>query len=463
MGSERHRKTFLPVKLRANSQCFLFVLAWAFGWPALAGQQEPEPVMGEAARALQAGNYRVAEQLVTAALRRDQRNADLWNLLGIARSELQELGAAEEAFGKGLKLAPESISLNENAGLLFFREAKYKQAKIALGKAVQLGSIKPEVGFSLAAAKLRSGEESAALAELRALQPALGTRAEYWEERGRAELLAEPAGAEKSFNHAIELRPESLTALNGAAAAAEKQKLDEKALAYLIKAREVSPGDVPTLLHFASICIRRDLGPDAIIALEQARRFEPANQAAIYLLARANISVQNWQTAYDLFRIFSRSHPDYAPAYYAMGWIDIRLNRVDDARQELLHCLRLEPGMTDARYDLAQLEYDDGQVEAAGKLLAAVLRDQPNHAKANMTMGDIALHRGDLASAQKYLEAAVVSDPRLAAAHYKLSAVYLRSNHPDKAEQEKKAAAALTAEANRASKTQLRLILPDVR
>ncbi len=436
--------------------CPLLLAALGAGW-----QTIPQDVAGDAMREIQAGQNREACDLLRAALRQHPRDAELWNLLGIAKTELNESEGAEKAFAAGLDIAPNSASLNENAGLLFFREAKYSQAKERLERATQLGSKKPGVRFSLAAAKLRTGETAEALKELRSLEPALSSVPEYWEERGRAELPHDAPAAETSFERALELSPKSLVALNGAATAAEREGLDEKALAYLIRARAEAPDEVATLTHFASVCIRRDLGPDAIEALEKARRLEPSNMAVVYLLARANISVQNWQQAYDLFQQFSKRDPEFASAYYAMGWLDIRLNRLDDARQQLERALRLAPKLSDARYELAQLDFDDGQIDQAQKLLETVLREYPHHAKANMTMGDILLRKGDLAGAQKFLETATHEDPKLAAAHYKLSLVYLREHEMEKSAAEKTVAANLNEQEKRNSRTQLRLVLPE--
>ncbi len=424
----------------------------------LAASQE---VAGNAMREIQVGHYREACDLLRAGLRQSPNDAELWNLLGIAESELRDTVAAENAFEEGLRIAPDSASLNENAGLLFFREAKYGPAKQALERARKLGSQKPGVLFSLAAAKFRTGEAAEALRELKSLEPALSGVPEYWEERGRVELPHDGRRAETSFERALALSPKSVVALNGAATAAEAEGLDEKALAYLIRARAAAPDDVPTLTHFASVCIRRDLGPDAIEALERAGRLEPSNMAVVYLLARANISVQNWQEAYNLFQQFSKHDPGFAPTYYAMGWLDIRLNHLSDARQQLEHALRLQPTLYGARYELAQMAFDDGQIDEAQKLLETVLRENPHLAKANMTMGDILLRKGNLAGAQEHLEAATREDPKLAAAHYKLSVLYLREHEMQKSAAEKALAANLNEEEKRSSKTQLRLVLPE--
>ncbi len=165
-----------------------------------------QDMAADAVREIQAGHYREACDLLRAGLRQSPKDAELWNLLGIAESELKDTGAAEKAFEEGLKIAPGSASLNENAGLLFFREAKYGQAKQALERATKLGSQKPGVLFSLATAKLRTGEAAAGLRELKSLEPALSGVPEYWEERGRAELPYGARAAETSFERALSCR-----------------------------------------------------------------------------------------------------------------------------------------------------------------------------------------------------------------------------------------------------------------
>lgn len=387
-------------------------------------------------------------------------DANIWNLLGIADGELHRNAKARAAFEHGLRLAPEAVSLYENLGLLFYRDRDYKDAEKNLARAVALGSEKPGVRFSLAASRLRTGETQRALAELKALQPQLGKRAVYWDERGRAELQQNPAAAEKSFQQALALQPGEAAALNGAASAAERQHNDEKALSYLIKAREAHPDDVHTLAHFGAVCIRRDLGVNAVDALKKAHRLDPSSSSILFLLARANVSLSNWQTAYRLFSEYSKRVPSYAPAYYAMGWIDTKLDRADDARKQLQHSLELDPKLTGARYTLAQVELDNGDLDKARVLLTEVLKEDPQHAKANLAMGGLLLRKGDVAGAESYLKRAVKADPDLAAAHYKLALLYSRKHETKKAESERAVAEGLNAKAKQISKTQLKLILP---
>lgn len=431
---------------------------------ALLPSQAPGEVSSAAEKAMQSiqsGDAQGAKQVLEDVLRHHPGEVSLWNLLGIADGELQETAAAEQAFRRGLQLMPDSITLNENLGLLYYKRADYVNAEKYLGKAVSLGSENPAVRFSFAGAELRNGKRALALAQLRQLEPSLGTRSEYWEERGMAELPTDAAQAEESFDHALHLNPNSLRALNGAAWAAERKGLDEKALSLLIKARNVNPDDVATLMHFANVCLRRDLGMDAEQAAKQAYKLQPANNSALYLLARSEISLSNWQQAYDLFDQFSKRVPNFPLTYFAMGWLDIKLDRTQEARQMLEHCLSLAPQVTDARYELAQLELDDGHLNRAEDLLREVLKQQPRHAKANMAMGDLMMRRGQLDQAQQYLEKATKQDPELGAAHYKLSMLYFRKHQPEAGEKEKAMARELIAKVDKASKVQLKLIMPE--
>jgi Tfp pilus assembly protein PilF len=426
-----------------------------------AEQKHALPTIADvAAQKIQAGDFESACDIVQKALQQSPKHVELWNLLGIAETELHRPTAAQDAFQHGLQLAPNSVSLNENIGFLFYRQANYTSAKKYLGRAVSLGTKKSGVLFSLAASRLRTGEREKAVLELKSLESSLGSFSDYWVERGTAELPHDTAAAETSFARALDLAPASVPALNGAAYVAEAQGLDEKALSFLIKARKAHPNDVPTLMHFANVCLRRDLGPDAVDALEKARSLDPSNNSALYLLARANIAVENWQTSYNLFKTFAERVPNFASTYYAMGWVDIKLNRIDDARQQLKRSLALDPNQPDATYELAQLDLNDGQLDSAERLLRTVLEKNPRHAKANMAMGDLTLRRGNLAAAENFLETAIHEDPKLAGAHYKLAMLFFRKHETQQGENEKALAASLNAQAHQAGKTQLRLAMP---
>jgi tetratricopeptide (TPR) repeat protein len=427
---------------------------------ALAQTTGVRDALREAANDIQNRRFELAEALLRRAVDQYPSDVQLWNLLGITETELHHSSQAQIAFQRGLKLDPNSVSLNENIGLFFFKEAAYSPAKKYLKHAADLGSDKPGVAFSLAAARLRTGEHTEALAGFRRLEPALSGFPDYWKERGLAETNVDVAAAASSFDRALSLDPRNLGALNGAATVAERQHLDEKALAFLIRAKQVAPGDPETLMHFGQVCLRRDLVVDALAALEKAHQTSPSNNAALYLAARANIAVEKWQRSYDLFSEFARRVPKFAPTYYALGWLDIKLNRLNKARAQLQHCLSLSPNYLDPQYELAQLDLNEGQLAAAEPLLKAVLKRDPHHVKANIALADLLLRRGKLNEAETHLNQAIEDDPKNGSAHYKLSMLYLRLHQTEKSQKESALARTFNAEAKQEARTQLRIAIP---
>lgn len=410
---------------------------------------------------IQRGRTAEAARLLRGSLSRNSSDAGLWNLLGIAEGEQGHNADAIEAFRKGIALAPRSPSLYENLGLLYYRTAAYRDAERALAKAVELGSEKPEVRFSLAASRIQNGKPREALADLRALEPVLGQRGEYWTERGMAELASDPAAASGSFDRALTIMPNNLRALNGAAWAAERRNKDEEALSFLIRARAAAPHDVPTLLHFTLVCLRRNLGPDAVAAAGEAHRLEPKNDSALYLLARSEIAVEEWQSAYELFERFSRRVPAYPLTWFALGWLDEKLNRPAQARANLEHALTLAPQLADARYELSQVYLNDGNESKATSELNIILRQNPHHAKANSALGEILMRHGDFAAAERHLQAAILEDPNLSAAHYRLSKLYYREHRTADGDREQNIAARLAAHEREGSNLQLMLAEPE--
>src|SRR6478736_4354644 len=114
------------------------------------GQQTPESLVARAASLIEARNFSEASKLVSRSLQRYPDEEQLWNLLGISEGELGRSDSAHQAFEHGLQSSPNSISLHENLGFLYYREGNYAESKRYLNKAVSLGSKNPGVLFSLA-------------------------------------------------------------------------------------------------------------------------------------------------------------------------------------------------------------------------------------------------------------------------------------------------------------------------
>jgi tetratricopeptide (TPR) repeat protein len=423
-----------------------------------------DDALSRAAERIAAHDFEGACAALRPMARQTTVDAVVWNLLGICESELNHKVAAREAFLSALKVAPDSIPVHQNLGLLYFDDRQYEPARRWLEKAVALGSAAPGVAFSLAASEIRTGDEARGYGRLLRLEEPLRAQPAYWSERGWVELRQQsPASAAISFDRAVALAPEDVRALNGAASAAEAQHEDEKALSFLLRAKKAQPEDIRTLTHFGTLCLRKDLSVDALAALERAHKLAPANNLVLFLYAQAQIAFEQWQLAHDLFAEFDRRLPNYAPAQYALGWLDVKLNRANEARRHLEKSVALDPALFDARYELAQLDLGEGRIDDAETELKLVLKARPQHAKALIAMGDVLLKNGDLAAAIARYELAIAADRKSGPAHYKLSTVLTRLHETERAAQERALGAELNAQATKGAKTVLVLVQPDGR
>ncbi len=389
------------------------------------------------------------------------QSVDVWNLLGVCESELHNAAAARAAFQRGLSLDPKSLSLNQNAGYFFFRQDDFEMARQCLGRAVSLGASDPEVLFNLAVAQHRTGHDPDALRNLLSLEPRLNGESFYWEERGWVELPENSSAAAGSFARALALAPDSLRALHGAASAAEAQGEEEKAVALLLHAKQVAPDDVRTLLHFGNACLQRGLTVDALAALQHAHELAPENRLALFLYARAELGMQQWQKSFDLFSDFDKRMPNYAPAQFALGWLDLKLDRPSEARVHLEKSLKLSPKQPDVLYELGQMDLDEGQLSTARERLEAALRLAPGQVKSSVALGDLEMKSGRASEARSRYESAIRTDPNDGSAHYKLSVALMRLHETDAAQRERELGAKLNADASKVNKTVLLLAGPD--
>jgi tetratricopeptide (TPR) repeat protein len=424
-------------------------------------QPRPEASSVQVLQQIQARDFQRASATLKLLLRASPANAEYWNLLGICESELDDNSGARSAFESGLRLAPDSISLNENLGYLFYKTGDYSSAKKYLSRAVALGSPQAGVAFSLAACQIRTGERERGLTTLRELESRLAGVADYWTERGWVELRNNPSDASGSFDKALAIEPQNIRALNGAASSAELGHQDERALSFLMRAKRERPDDIQILLHFGSLCLRAKLPVDALAALERAHELAPQNNLALFLLARAHICFERWELAHQLFTDYDKRVPGYEPTQYALGWLDIKLNRTGEARTHLLRAIALAPADYEAQFELGHLELDAGNLASAEANLKAVVSAIPTHARALTAYGDLMMKRGNLRQAKAQYEAAIAADKSFGPAHYKLSTVWIRMNEMERAAAERQLGVDLNAAMMKAGKTVLVLAEPD--
>ncbi|HXG66948.1 MAG TPA: tetratricopeptide repeat protein [Blastocatellia bacterium] len=345
-----------------------------------------------------------AESELAAILRRNARDGEALNLLGIVRVRQQRADEAESLFKQSIAAAPRMAGARINLGLLYAVKSQLEEAAVQLEEALKIAP-----GNGDAAAHL-------------------------------------------------------VTVLRGLAAQAISSD-SEKALAHLMRAKALAPADPDVLFEFAMTALRLSLHEDAAKALTAALRKRPDEPKFLYALARARLMAGEAVEAAKLFTRYVEARPQDAAGHYGLGYTLALLKRGPEAARAFKRSLELRPEQTESPYQLGLLAYADGDVDAAAAWFEKVLTRYGGHAGALLGMGLVHFSRKQYELAQKSLERAIALEPALAKAHYHLGLTHARLGNKEAASQELELAAKLEREQKDKERVILRLLEsePDAR
>ena len=267
--------------------------------------------------------------------------------------------------------------------------------------------------------------------------------------------------AEQNFQRALDLNPACAACDQGLAEIAERQGNTEKALAYLVAAKQRDSEDPEIQFEFGKVCLQRNLLEDALPALAKAVALKPNHDPYVYVLASANVAQGNLSKAESLFARLLQKHPQDAVLKYSIGAVNYLQGKYPEAESFLKQSLRAQPDQVAASYYLG-LTYDAlGQDELAVTVFGDLLKSHAEHAPSYVKLGSILLRQHHYEEAQQDLERAVVLDPGSVQAHYQLGLLFRRLGRT--AESDSQFAESRKLETERSSQTdlKLRLLLPD--
>jgi len=94
--------------------------------------------VSKAAKLIKKERYAKAIKQLRKAVKKDENNADAWNLLGYASRKNGDLGTSADAYEKALALEPEHKGALEYQGELFITQGSIDEAKKNLEKLTAL-------------------------------------------------------------------------------------------------------------------------------------------------------------------------------------------------------------------------------------------------------------------------------------------------------------------------------------
>ena len=267
--------------------------------------------------------------------------------------------------------------------------------------------------------------------------------------------------AEGNAQLALSLDPRCTACYQGLAQIAERQNNSEKALSFLVKARQLAPQDPEVLFEFGKVCLERNLLDDALPALSKAVELKPENDSYVYVLGSANVGKGRLPDALELFQRLLQKHPNDALLNYAVGAVYYLQNKYSEAEASLKKSLAAQSDQIPAAYYLA-LTYDaTGDDDRAIPIFRELLKANPEHVPSYVKLGGILVRQHQYEEAQRDLERAVSLDPNSVEGHYQLGLVLRRLGKTTESETQFAESHRLEAEQSGQRDLRLRLLLPD--
>ncbi len=407
-----------------------FALSLLAGGLLLAQEAGPQRALDEAAKAFALGKSAEAEHKVQSVLAKDPSNLPAILLIGAVLDSEERYSAADEYYGRALKIAPGSAQVLNNVANHYLASGNRSQAREFYTKAVAIDSQHPNANLQLARMSVEDKRGRQALGYLNHLRDSASSDPVVLELRARAlslsgqcleasavvkQLESQPGGdwrthfsagavyggcklydqAEASFSRALDAAPRNFDILYNLGLAALHAGNAERAASVFEVALTERPEDADCLYALSQAHLQRERTVDAAVVLTKARRLAPERSDIVLLLAQISAQVEFYQDA-------AASYDRY---------------------------LQLKPGDETARRERAFVLARDGQFKGALPELYVYVRKHPQDALGFYELG-IAQAFQDRGKAIQSLDQALTLDAGLTQARYTRAVLNIEEGKP---------------------------------
>jgi tetratricopeptide (TPR) repeat protein len=265
-------------------------------------------------------------------------------------------------------------------------------------------------------------------------------------------------GASANYELALGFKQSCVPCLLQIARVARQEGDSEKALAYLIRAKEAEPENPEILFEFGKVCLERDLLKDAIPALQRAVELRPEDASYAYVLSSAYVGKNQYKDARELLDNLLKKRPDDPILNYVMGAVLFLEANLDDATRYLKKSIAIQPDQIAAHYYLGLVADRKVELDQAVSIFRDLLQRHPDHAPSYEALGGVLFKQRKYGEAQQVLEKALQLDPDSVKAHYQLGVLLGRVGKMEESSKHKEIAQKLEAEGRRKSAMDLRIL-----
>jgi tetratricopeptide (TPR) repeat protein len=329
-------------------------------------------------------NWKDTTSLFAHMIRVTPRAVSLWDNMGVAYGEKNELEKAIECFKEALKIDPNDIDAPVNIGMAYAIQGKYDDAVFYYNKAIKVRPDNVGAYHNLGVLLADQGRTDEAIAVFRkglehaktkhALHSCLGT---IFLEQGKIDE------AIYELQASVNMKPD-IRALNNLGMALTIKGRTDEALRYFKKAVGLAPKNIEAHYNIATILLSQNKLEEAIDEYEKVLSINPTYAKAHVKLAIA-LSHLGWlDEAIDHLTEATKIEPNNPTAFFNLAGALADKGLVDEAIGNLHKAVDLAPEDAEARCKLAELLLQKGHTEQAITEYEQVIKLDPNNQDAKL-------------------------------------------------------------------------------
>jgi len=238
-------------------------------------------------------------------------------------------------------------------------------------------------------------------------------------------LTRDFAHAREHLKRASTLEPDSAGVLSAQAFLESSNGDLAAAFKSISRARELAPNSTGVLADFVVVAMRYNKPALAADAAKTLSTLDPSNAEYRYLYGAASLQNGDLDTAQELLEGYVKERPLDSKGCLALGMTYAgRPGQIDKARQQLSHCIDVDPSNVEVKYQLALSYKSQGENKQAIALLESTLQQDANNPLAMRDLGTLYFETGEAPKARPLLERAVELNSNDADTHFQLARVY---------------------------------------
>ena len=317
-------------------------------------------------------------------------------------------------------------------GDLYLKAGDGAAAQKELERAAALGYTTPDLELAILRSMLLQEDYTAVLLRAPDVDDADAT-ADLLAMRGEARLgQGNPEEAAEAFNRALELNPDSISALLGSVRLAIGTGAFDQAGVYLEHLESIAPDRIELGLSRGALGLARNDPKAAEAGYTQALGVDAGNPTARLGLARALLGQGRNDEAETYINSINQQYPNNTAGNFLLGVLELQRGNRQPAKDALLQVVRADPAHLQALITLASIYYQDDQLEQAQSHIKLFQVAVSDYLPAQKLASAISMRLGNVDEAVSNLESVISQASNDAQFYSMLGSAYMSKGNVEK-------------------------------